>query len=109
MAQKRRAQNSGKPSAKELKWDEHNLDLVEAEKPPGGRMVIDEPKTPFHAPEHSEEDEEGEDDQGAGALDVEEATQKLETLEQKKSFEQKRRLHYHVQGGGRGGCCALGV
>jgi hypothetical protein len=59
----------------------------------GGRTKIDEPDTPYHEPMASEDSDEH------GDVDMMEAGARLERLEKQRVWEQKRKMHYQVQGG----------
>lgn len=85
--------SDSKHKEKQLLWDEEKLAETEAGK--GGRMKIDEPKTPFRrAGSHDEEEYQKEIEEM-----LESAKKDLEHADHKADFEAKRKMHYQKEEG----------
>lgn len=93
--------STASPTAKNLLWDEGNLEENENERP-ATRMKIDEPKTPFrYANSSEEEDEEAEVKEGQEDVqkELEKAKEAVEKIAKKEDFAARRKMHYKTEEG----------
>ena len=92
-------------AAAEVVWDEANLETNLAERPEGGYMKIDEPKTPFYVREGDEGagEEAGNDEGEEMDPEVEErleaAKTQMEKVAKTQDFAAKRKMHYKTEEG----------
>ena len=94
-----------KETGAEVVWDEANLETNLAERPEGGYMKIDEPKTPYYVREGDEGAGEDAANDEPEELDpevekrLEEAKTQMEKIAKTQDFAAKRKMHYKTEEG----------